>query len=61
MHPCQKVALEIAKLRWPGDRFDLLIRVSGLMLWLAVATVLSGIFDIKYYFHLQVSPTHLAR
>ncbi|KAF9651689.1 hypothetical protein BDM02DRAFT_3203887 [Thelephora ganbajun] len=29
---------------------------KGLMLWLAVATVLSGIFDIKYYFHLQLVP-----
>ena len=31
------------------------------MLWLAVASVLSGIFDIKYYFYLQVRSTRLAR
>ena len=30
------------------------------MLWLAVATVLSGIFDIKYYLHLQVRSAHSA-
>ena len=35
--------------------------MSGLMLWLAVASVLSGIFDIKYYFYLQVRSTRLAR
>lgn len=29
---------------------------KGLMVWLAVASVLSGIFDIKYYFHLQLVP-----
>lgn len=31
------------------------------MLWLAVASALSGIFDIKYYFHLQVRSTRLTR
>lgn len=31
------------------------------MLWLAVASVLSGIFDIKYYFHLQVRSIRLTR
>jgi len=29
---------------------------KGLMLWLAVASVLFGIFDIKYYLHLQLVP-----
>lgn len=29
---------------------------KGLMLWLAVGSVLSGIFDVKYYFHLQLVP-----
>jgi len=29
---------------------------KGLMLWLAVASVFAGIFDIKYYLHLQLVP-----
>jgi len=29
---------------------------KGIMLWLAAVSVLSGIFDIKYYFHLQLVP-----
>lgn len=36
-------------------------RMSGLMLWLAMASVLAGIFDIKYYFHLQVRSMRLVR
>lgn len=60
-HPCQKVAPEIAKLRWSGDRLGLPTPASGLMLWLAVVTVLSGVFDIKYYLHLQVRSTRSAR
>ena len=45
---------------WSGVRPGLPTRVSGLMVWLAVASVLSGIFDIKYYFHLQVCFTRIA-
>lgn len=53
--------LDPAGLPWSDDGRDLPARVSGLMLWLAVASVLSGIFDVKYYLHLQVCPACLVR
>jgi len=59
--PVSKGGVRDCKTSLARDCSGLLIRASGLMLWLAVATVLSGIFDIKYYFHLQVRPTRSAR
>jgi len=59
--PCQKVVLKLAESCQSGDRPGLPTRVSGLMLWLAMASVLAGIFDIKYYFHLQVRSVRLVR
>jgi hypothetical protein len=51
------VALNFTEICWSDERLGSSTRVLGLMLWLAVVSVLSGIFDIKYYLHLQVRST----
>lgn len=60
MRLSQKVESNPVELWSSHDRYDSSACTSGLMLWLAAVSVLSGIFDIKYYFHLQVRHTRSA-